>query len=99
MIIIKEKARDDLKVIAQYSYENWGVTQTNYYLESFNKVFKIIENSPQAEIKRLEISEDLFSRFHQSHTIFYTYQNDDLIIVRVLHQSRDVHSTFKPQSK
>lgn len=80
---------EDLREIALYTKEKWGIKQKNVYLSAIKMVFDKLTLNPKIGRKRKELAKDLFSIPAREHIIYYTYDNKHVYIVRVLHQRRD----------
>ena len=94
--ILSPEADKDIEEIASYTFENWGEQQTADYLDDLKNAFENIISTPHLGRERKEIKVGIYSRFHQQHTIFYQYNKNKLLVVlRVLHQSRDIQRAFK----
>ncbi len=82
------EAEQDLKNIADYTFEKWGLSQAIAYSENLDLCFEKIANK-NGVAKRLSLNNpDLFYILCQKHYIFYLDGNPPIIIA-VLHQSMD----------
>lgn len=83
-------ARGDVQDIADYTFENWGSQQEEFYLSSLYKRLQEISQEPQRWRKR----EDLFANCQMAplgkHLIFFRAQDGLILVSRILHQSMDV---------
>ena len=95
MVIVTDEAKADIREIAIYTEEEWGVKQRDKYLNDLDKTFHKIQQSPHLGRERKEIKNGVFSRSFQKHNIFYQLASDHLEILRVLHHARDVHRAFE----
>ncbi len=94
--IISEPAKLDINDIYEFSIIEFGLDQTITYLMQMEEVFKIIEKHHYIGTSRNHISNDLFSFPFKSHIIFYRIAPlTEIIILRILHGSRDVPKHFK----
>ncbi len=92
--ILSADADKDIEEIALYTFEAWGEEQTVIYLNDLKMAFENISTSPHLGHERVELHPGVVSRFHQQHTIFYQIKDTTVLILRILHQSRDVHPAF-----
>jgi len=92
---LSPEADKDIEKIALYTLEKWGAKQTAIYLSDLHVAFERIEETPHLGREREDILPNVFSLFHQQHTIFYQKNKPTLYILRVLHQSRDVNRAFE----
>jgi toxin ParE1/3/4 len=81
-------ASADLDDILAYGLKYHHETTAKAYLLSFNKVFALLEDYPFSG----QIDEEIGLRrwHHGSHRVFYQIEGDTVLIVRIIHHSRDV---------
>lgn len=82
-----QDARTDLLNIRKYTLKTWGKEQSTKYLQELNKTLQLLSDSPSIGIQRADISLTTFSFPYASHIIYYTLDNDFLIIFAVLHKN------------
>lgn len=90
------KAKEDLKSIARYTENRWGLTQRNLYIKQFDDSFHFLADSPSAGKECGDIKEG-YRRFPQgSHIIFYKKEaaRVKVQIIRILHKSMDIDVKF-----
>jgi toxin ParE1/3/4 len=96
--ILTGKARDDLRAIALFTEERWGVAQRNLYIKQFDDTFRFLAATPQAGNPCDYIREG-YRKFPQgSHVIFYTTDDERIVIVRILHKHMDIDSNLPSQT-
>lgn len=85
------KARADLRAIAIFTEEQWGVEQRNLYIKQFDDTFHMLAASPLVGKSCDEVMPG-YRKFPQgSHVVFYKEGNSCVIeVVRILHKSMDV---------
>ena len=83
-------AKDDLKEIWRYTYENWGVQQADHYLYELDAAMQKLLVSPDLGRPRDALRAGYRSVHIGRHTVFYRVEGRSLEIVRVLHDSMDV---------
>jgi toxin ParE1/3/4 len=86
---LSRRAVADLKDIWRYSFKTWGQTQAdNYYTD----LLASVENLASGLRKGLPVPErdGYLKAISGSHLIFYRTSDDDIEIIRILHQSMDV---------
>ena len=59
------------------------------YLKSFDRIFDLLRSHPEAGALRGDLHPPIRSISHRSHRIFYTFEDDVIRIVRVLHHAMD----------
>jgi toxin ParE1/3/4 len=87
-VILSPEASADLNDILIYGLINHGEATASTYLRGFNAAFKRLEDYPLSG----QIDEEIgFRRCHyRSHRVFYRVNKDMVLIVRIIHHSRDV---------
>ncbi len=92
---LTRQAQADLLSIARYTQKEWGTVQRNIYLKDMDNRFNELSVNPLMGKACSEIKED-YSKFPQGkHVIFYkSVSAQDILIVRILHQSMDYASKF-----
>ena len=87
--ILSPEASAGLDNILIYGLTHHGEVPAAAYLRGFNAAFKRLEDYPFSG----QIDEETgFRRWHhRSHRIFYRVDRDVVLIVRIIHHSRDVN--------
>lgn len=88
-------AYTDLEEIDAYTLATWGGQQRDVYITALFSRFADLAALPGMGRLRPELAEGVRSFPHQQHVIFYELYDERCVILRVLHQSRDVASAFK----
>ena len=88
-LVISRAARADLKSIARYSEREWSSTQAKVYMAALAQRFRTLLRLPRLGAPRGDIAADYRSLSSGRHVIFYRLAGEELVIVRVLHQSMD----------
>jgi toxin ParE1/3/4 len=88
---LTRKARADLRSIAIFTEEHWGVEQRNLYIKQFDDTFHMLAASPLVGKNCDEVMPG-YRKFPQgSHVVFYKDGSHGVIeVVRILHKSMDV---------
>jgi toxin ParE1/3/4 len=88
---LTRKARADLRAIAIFTEEQWGVEQRNLYIKQFDDIFHMLAASPLMGKNCDEVTPG-YRKFPQgSHVVFYKEGSSCVIeVVRILHKSMDV---------
>ena len=86
------KAVEDLANIWNYTFETWSERQADtYYNMLIESCQKIVENPWLYGVKYDEITEGLRGYRANKHIIFYQIlQDDEILIIRILHQRMDL---------
>jgi toxin ParE1/3/4 len=85
-------AESDLDAIYNYTFETFGPRQADIYLESLGDAFRRLAGMPEVGRKADGLRPGLFRYLFQSHMIFYTNENDEIVTRRVLHARMDFGS-------
>ncbi|MFJ5428763.1 type II toxin-antitoxin system RelE/ParE family toxin [Pectobacterium actinidiae] len=83
-------AQRDLEAIYLYGLQHFNEESANTYLETIEQAFTAIRHN-KIGIERKELGPGLFAR----HTLFFLYETDSVIVVRILHQSQDIARHLK----
>ena len=83
-------AVNDLKEIALYTQNKWGINKRNLYLTSLNDKFIWLSENPDIGRNRNDIKENYLSYPEGKHIIFYRTKKPNIEILGILHQSMDV---------
>ena len=88
---LTRKARADLRAIAIFTEEQWGVEQRNVYIKQFDDTFHMLAASPLVGKNCDEVMPG-YRKFPQgSHVVFYKEGSNCVIeVIRILHKSMDV---------
>ena len=90
---LTKAACEDLKSIAKFTQERWGVRQRNTYLKVIDQVFRVLAKNPDMGRACDEVREGYRKFPHGSHVIYYNQiDGDPVLIVRILHSTMDVDS-------
>ncbi len=90
---LTKSAQADLKSIARYTQDSWGVRQRNTYLKEMDQVFRTLAMNPVIGRACDEVREGYRKFPHGSHIIYYKVPTtEELLIVRILHTTMDVDS-------
>jgi toxin ParE1/3/4 len=84
-------AKADLRAIAIYTEEQWGIEQRNLYIKQLDDTFHLLAASPTLGKTCDDILHG-YRKFPQgSHLVFYRNGSSSVIeIIRILHKSMDV---------
>jgi len=86
-ILLRKRAEEDLKAIAEYTIRTWGLEQAERYLLSIRDCCHLLAERPALGRACDSISQGLRRIEHAEHIIFYRVLADGVIVSRVLHRS------------
>ncbi len=84
--ILSVKASKDLANIFQYTYKNFNISQAESYLSELAECFIMLSNESGLAHKVEDIRKEYFRYLFRKHAVYFKVRNDDIFIVRVLHQ-------------
>lgn len=90
-LVLTHRAEADLREIWVYSFENWGIQQADRYLDLLGEALQQCGANPDRGKKRGELRPGYRSLLIRKHVIFYTFNDDEVLIQRVLHSSMEPH--------
>ena len=90
---LTRSAQADLRSIARFTQNRWGVRQRNVYLKEVDQVFRSLAKNPLMGKACDDIREGYRKLPRGAHVIYYKQPSEDeLLIVRILHATIDVDS-------
>ncbi|MGK3114070.1 type II toxin-antitoxin system RelE/ParE family toxin [Candidatus Pantoea formicae] len=92
-ITITQDAEQDIEELWIYGYWKFGREAAEHYSHQLYSMFHKLAEHPIGR-KRADLAQALNSFPCGQHIIFYRIAGDELIIVRVLHHSREVEHPF-----
>ncbi|UKE84908.2 type II toxin-antitoxin system RelE/ParE family toxin [Pectobacterium colocasium] len=84
-------AQQDLEAIYLYGLLHFNQERAEAYLETIEHTFTAIRHN-KIGIERKELGPGLYSFPVARHTLFFLYETDSVIVVRILHQSQEEHN-------
>ncbi|MEK6746954.1 MAG: type II toxin-antitoxin system RelE/ParE family toxin [Pseudomonadota bacterium] len=90
-LIISLPAKDDLRDIAQYTITNYGEKQMDIYLQTLYDAMLLLTENPNIGHSREDLLENYQILNVENHVLVFTIQESSIIIVRIIHQSRDIY--------
>lgn len=83
---LSPEAERDLENIWVYTYENWGISQANKYIDKFSAAFDQLANNPQLGTKCDHIRKDYRRMPIARHVIYYRLTEYGISVIRILHE-------------
>lgn len=96
---LSRAARADLHDIRRYSVEHHGRTVADRYLRGFATVFRLIASHPKIGPIEEGFGGSIRTYSHGRHLILYRDQGDQVTILRILHQARDLARALRESSE
>ncbi len=88
-LTISDHARQDIENIYIYSYQKFGRQKARQYIRQIEQRIYQIRDNPKLSKNLNFIKQDLRRIIIFSHAIYYLTKPEELIILRILHQSQD----------
>ena len=87
---LSAKAAEDMKAIGRFTERKWGREQRNRYLAMLDSSFNTIAHQPGIGTACDYIRMG-YRKYHVGrHLIFYRQSDEDVEIIRILHDSMDI---------
>lgn len=83
---LSNQARSDLRGIARYTLETWGMEQARRYTDSLLGCFQKIAGAPLIGRPCDRVQKGYHRFEHGRHVIFYRPDQNGVFIARILHQ-------------
>lgn len=84
------ESKQDLSEIFQYTKGRYGLDQARSYVRKIDSSAQALITNPHLGKGRNEIKEGLRSLVVEKHILFYRLHEESVIILRILHTSRDI---------
>lgn len=94
-IIIKEEALLDLEEIWLYTFQNWSIEQADRYHDLIIKEIEFLASTPASGRNQDYIRLGYRSSKVKSHILFYLYNNSEIEIIRILHESMSIRNQLE----
>ncbi len=82
-------AERDLRSIAGYTIETFGINQARRYRDSLLRTFKSLAEHPRMGRDYSHVKQGCRRHEHESHVIYYKITDSGILVLRLLHQSQD----------
>lgn len=95
-IVLDIEAENDINEILDYLYTESGSEKVvNDFTYEMERHFELLKKFPEMGSPR----EDLFAgcrkqNFYSRYNIYYVYENKKLMVLRILHSSRDITPSY-----
>lgn len=87
---ISKEAANDLEYIWLYTLENWSIQQADRYYNLLIEEIEFIAHNPTSGKDYSHVKKGYFRSKVKSHFIFYRIKEEELEIIRILHQQMDI---------
>lgn len=92
-LALTQQARTDLADIQAFTIERFGLEQWPIYQQRISNALRLLQNTPMIG-KQIEGLPAPYRRYHVgrpkgAHILYYKVDSSELLILRVVHDSRD----------
>lgn len=87
--VLTPRARADLKAIWAYTADRWNSEQADRYVRLLHGAMRIVAAEPRRWRSCDHIRSGYFKYAAGSHMLFFKRHERGIVVVRILHQSRD----------
>ncbi len=95
-VIFSQKSVEDLSNIWRYTANKWSIKQADKYYNILISFCKNIATNPFLYgMKYDEIIDKLFGAIIKEHIVFYKINDNEIIIIRILHKRMYFKNKFK----
>ena len=94
-ILKQPSAKNDIKKIWRYSYNNWGENQANKYVNELGQAINSIADNQMIGSVIDHVLEGYRMHHYKHHLIIYRFTQNTIVIVRVLGENMDVKRHLK----
>ena len=94
MYKLSNLAVEDFTAIYEYTFLNFGVSQSDSYTEQLESTFRLLASSPLMGRECAEIAVGVRRHDHQRHAVFYRHREHDIFVIRILHQQMEPMEHF-----
>ena len=94
-LIYSRQAASDIDEITAFSVAQFGVEVAGDYLTGFELVCELLREFPEMAAIYPRVRPEMRCLIYRSHRIFYQTDEDQVLVVRVLHHARDVPKDIK----
>ncbi len=88
-------ARADLVDIRKFSNDQFSAIIANSYFMGFDEVFDLLRRHPRAGAAKPEFGKDIRCIVHRKHRIFYQFDGEVVLILRIIHHARNAKRELK----
>ena len=88
-VVLSPKAKSDLSDVWDYTFSQWGATQTEKYVRELYSVMEaqVLDLSTSVDIS--DVRKGYRKARSGSHVVFFKVIKDEIDVVRILHQRMD----------
>lgn len=88
-VFLTDRAIADLRDVEAYTIKKWGNAQAAKYLDAFDRFFGLVEAEPGILLS-IPAVDELMTHSVESHVVVCTKWNEDVLVLTIVHASRDL---------
>jgi toxin ParE1/3/4 len=89
MYKLSKLAAEDFAAIYEYTLLKFGARQADTYTDDLESTIHLLSSSPLMGHECQEIADGIRRHDHQRHAIFYRWREQDIFVIRILHQQME----------
>ncbi len=89
---LQPAAYRDMEAIWSYTADRWGANQADHYIDGLDETFELLACQPGLGKLASEFSPAIRIHRHARHLVIYRQTDEDILVIRVLHDSMDINS-------
>lgn len=89
-IRISREAHYDFEEIGEYTKDMFGRVQATTYLKKLDDTIALLETNPRLGRDMLEVRDTLRAMDSEQHVIYYSFDDDRITVLRILHKARNI---------
>lgn len=89
MYKLSRLAADDFAAIYEYTLLNFGCAKADEYTDELESTLQLLSDTPFIGRECPEIAAGIRRHDHHKHAIFYLPQEQDILVLRMLHQQME----------
>lgn len=94
MYKLSRLAVEDFAAIYEYTLLHFGPLQADAYTNDLESVLELLASSPLMGHECPQIAVGIRRHDHQRHAIFYRRREEDIFVIRILHQQMEPMKYF-----
>jgi toxin ParE1/3/4 len=91
---VSRAARNDLLAIDDYGIDEFGVAAADALSASFRRAFVRLGEYPRSAPERSDFGKGIRCKTHRGYRVLYQIEGGGILILRILHHSRDVRKAM-----
>ena len=92
---LSSAARADFVEIRKYSNEQFNADVADTYFTGFDELFDLLRRHPLAGAAKPELGTNIRCAVHRKHRIFYRFDGDIVLVIRIIHHACDAKRELK----